>query len=393
MSVTATTPIGPRPAIGVLAEDLQAAVAVASRLRQRGLDPMIVRDPSTDVAGADAVVVDLELHHALGRSEDHTRTWISWLRAQGCELIEVKLNAELRGSPATLVKGLTESNDSVLLVVPAYPTAGRVCVDGHLLAPMPAGEGLDVDVRAATGADEARLIDLATINRGTDAIVEIIRESVAKGERRFIFDGTVEDHLRGAAVAAKVLRDAGMDVVTASTGGWLRFHPDLGSDGFVIVVTPANHDTDRAQLRRVGSAYGSRALMVTAAETLNWRGRIAREVLASHRVIAVHETDRESPDRWVISEELARAVRSLLDASRRGPNRCLGIIVSGGLTTTALVSQLGGDGLSAGLELEPLCPSASVIGGDYAGLRLLSKATGTGSEETMLRMTRQILGA
>lgn len=382
-----------RPAVGVLAEDLQAAVAVASRLRQRGLAPVIVRDPSASVSGADAVVVDLDLHHAVSGSQAHTRTWIDWLQGQGCELIEVKLNAELRGSPEALVAGLAESEESLLLIVPAYPTAGRVCVDGHLLAPLPVGSGLDVDVRAATNSRDAQLIGLSTINQGTDAVVASVEAAVAAGTRRFIFDGTVEEHLRGAADAAKKLRDAGFDVVTASTGGWLRFHPDLGSDGFVVVVTPANHDTDRAQLKRVGAAYGSRALMTTAAEALTWADDTAHEVLASHRVVAVHETDKDDPDRWVISEGLARAVRGLLEASNRGPNHCLGIVASGGLTTTALVGELRGDGLRADLELEPLCPSATIVGGDYDGLRLLSKATGTGSEETLLRMTRQILGA
>ncbi|MFD0886004.1 nucleotide-binding domain containing protein, partial [Streptosporangium algeriense] len=89
----------------------------------------------------------------------------------------------------------------------------------------------------------------------------------------------------------------------------------------------------------------------------------------------------------------AGAVRSLLDVSARSKNKCLGVVVSGGLTTTALVQQLGGTSLNAGLELEPLCPTARITGGDFDDLRLLCKATGTGSEETLLRMTRQILGA
>ncbi|MFI7536046.1 four-carbon acid sugar kinase family protein [Streptosporangium sp. NPDC049376] len=383
------------PAMGILAEDLQGSVAVACRLRQRGLDPVIVRHPAAVVSDADAIVVDLDLHHAAGAAEARIREWAAWLDDHGCERVEAKLNAELRGSPDALVAGIDAGQDEngILLVVPAYPTAGRVCVDGHLLAPMPVGAGLDVDVRSAIRTENAELIGLTTLDQGADAVTAHILEACARGIRRFVLDGTVEAHLGTAAQAATRLREEGHAVATASTGGWLRFYPDLGRDGFVVVVTPGNHETDLAQLRRLGAAYGSRALITTAAEAASWGTAAAHEVLASHRILALHETDRDDPDRWVVAEQLARAVRGLLDASAHGKNKCLGVVVSGGLTTTALVQQLGGTSLSAGLELEPLCPTARITGGDFDDLRLLCKATGTGSEETLLRMTRQILGA
>ncbi|MFD0891629.1 four-carbon acid sugar kinase family protein, partial [Streptosporangium algeriense] len=125
------------PAMGILAEDLQGSVAVACRLRQRGLDPVIVRYPESVVSDADAIVVDLDLHHAAGAAEARIREWAAWLDDHGCERVEVKLNAELRGSPDALIAGIDAGLDEngILLVVPAYPTAGRVCVDGRLLAP------------------------------------------------------------------------------------------------------------------------------------------------------------------------------------------------------------------------------------------------------------------
>ncbi|MFJ2226659.1 four-carbon acid sugar kinase family protein [Streptomyces halstedii] len=381
-------------AMGVLAEDLQCSVTVACRLRQRGLEPVIVRDPSTAVDGADAVVVDLDLHHAGHAAMALIEEWTNWLDSHGCSRLEVKLNAELRGSPDALVAGIEgcHGGNGILLVVPAYPTAGRVCVDGRLLAPMPAGNGLDVDVRTAVRIEDAEVVGLSVLNRGAEAVTDHVRAALARGTRRFVLDGTVETHLGAAAQVASRLHEEGHRVATASTGGWLRFYPDLGRDGFVVVVTPANHETDRAQLRRLAAAYGTRALMTTAAEALRWGPVAARQVLASHRVLALHETDRDDPDRWVVAEQLARAVRGLLDVASQGDNRCLGAVVSGGLTTTALVRELGGTSLSAGLELEPLCPTARVAGGAFDGLRLLSKASGTGSEETLLRMTRQILG-
>ncbi|MEU8623537.1 four-carbon acid sugar kinase family protein [Streptomyces sp. NPDC048669] len=381
-------------AVGILAEDLQCSVTVACRLRQRGLEPIIVSDPSTPITGADAVVVDLDLHHAGQAAAARIEQWTNWLESHGCRRLEVKLNAELRGSPDTLVAGVEGCHDEngILLVVPAYPTAGRVCVDGRLLAPMPAGNGLDVDVRAALHIEDAEVVGLPVLNQGGEAVTAHVRAALACGTRRFVLDGTVETHLAAAAQVATQLIEDGHRVATASTGGWLRFYPDLGRDGFVVAVTPANHETDRAQLRRLGAAYGTRALITTAAEAASWDPAVTRKVIASHRVIALHETDRNDPDRWVIAERLAQAVRALLAVSSDSDNKCLGAVVSGGLTTTALVRELGGTGLTAGLELEPLCPTARVAGGAHDGLRLLSKASGTGSEETLLRMTRQILG-
>jgi uncharacterized protein YgbK (DUF1537 family) len=393
-SIRADPHHGRTPALGILAEDLQSAVAVATRLRQRGLEPLVVRDPTDAATDADAIVVDLGLHHSEDDAEDRIREWSQRLRRLGCERIEAKLNAELRGLPDALVAGINEaSEDGVLLVVPAYPTAGRVCVDGRLLAPMPAGGGLDVDVRESLRIPNAELVPLADVNQGATAVAARLSTQHSQGVQSFIFDGTVEAHLSTAAQVAGALRDRGLPVVTASTGGWLRFHPDLGRDGFVLVVAPASHEMDRAQLHRLGAAYGSRSLIINGADAAGWGASAIRDVIASHRVLVVHDTDGAERDRWAIAAHLAAIARRILDASTSSANRCLGIVTSGGLTTAALVEHLGGSSLRAGLELEPLCPAAHVTGGAYDGLRLLSKASGTGSEETLLRMTRQILGA
>lgn len=386
------------PALGVLAEDLQGAVASAARLRQRGLQPAIVQDRRLPDGQIDAIVVDLDLHHAGPDKAAHVASWAAWLQDTGCRRLEVRLNAELNGAPQTLVGGLlaergpdsgTGGPSDVLLVIPAYPTSGRVCVNGALIS---LGSGLNLDVRERLGIPGARLVDLGSLTQGGHIAGQRMLDWIARGERTFVFDGTLDSHLATAASAADLLHQHGHHVLTASTGGWLRHFPDLGRDGFVLVALPGDLPPDQAQLARVAEAYGTRALVTSAAESMRWTPAQARDVMAHHRVIALYDTDAEAQDRWGVAEGIASAAQRLLHLSADGPNRCQGVVTSGGLTTTAVVRALGSDTLLPDMEIEPLCPSAHIADGPFAGLPLLSKQGGTGSPETLVVMCRQILG-
>ncbi|MDQ4212432.1 four-carbon acid sugar kinase family protein [Microbacterium sp. ASV81] len=386
------------PALGVLAEDLQGAVASAARLRQRGLRPVIVQDRVPPDGPVDAVVVDLDLHHAGVDKAGHVAAWAAWLRDSGCSRLEVRLNAELNGAPQTLVAGLLAEQRpdpgaagpfDVLLVIPAYPTSGRVCVDGALIS---LGSGVNLDVRERLGIPGARLVDLGSLTQGGNVTGQRMLDWIARGERTFVFDGTLESHLATAASAADMLHQHGHRVLTASTGGWLRHFPDLGRDGFVLIALPGDLPPDQAQLARVAETYGTRALVTSAAESMRWTPAQAREVMAHHRVIGLHDKNAGEQDRWGLAQGIAAAAQRLLQLSADGPNRCQGVVTSGGLTTTAVVRALGSDTLVPDVEIEPLCPRARIAAGPFAGLTLLSKQGGTGSPETLVMMCRQILG-
>lgn len=384
------------PDLGIVAEDLSAALAAASRLQQRGLSTAVVSEPDADVGEVQAVVVDMDIHNTIDDPAGLAATWTRWLRGLGCRRLEARFDSAFRGQPAACFDGfLAGSGYSAPLVVavPAYPSAGRVCLDGRLLVPNAPGASLSLDVAEQLfDGQSAVLVDLVTMTSGVAAVVAAIRAGERAGNTRFILDATTEEHLSVAAAAVDVLGEDHRQILTASSGGWLRYFPDLDSDGFIVVAAPGTQGADHRQLAQIADAYGQRALVTTADDVLQATATHLGRITAEHRVIVLNGSQRTGVDPWIIAADFGTAVRRILDVSRHGDHRCMGVITSGGLTTGRVIRSLDALELQAGQELEPLCPVVRLRGGPHGGLAVINKASGIGTDETLLRLAKRILG-
>lgn len=382
--------------LGVLCEDLQAALSAASRLQQRGMEVQVVQSREELGLTADALVVDMNLHNVVRDRQQHVAQWARWLHESGARRLETRFDSALRGFPADAVAGLVEGSpdtDLLVLAVPGYPSAGRVCVEGRMLIPSMTDSSAEVQVgRTLFPKTPFRNIPLTEVTAGPQRLYALVRDALADGQRRLVFDSTTDGHLATIATVTQQLQEEDISLVTATSGGWLRHYPDLGSDGFVIFAGPAHHEVDRAQLQQITNAFGARSLVTTASEVLTGSKSHLQDVIAQHRVVIVHEPDRHEQDPWIIAADFGTAVRRLLDISLAGRRPCLGVITSGGLTTSAVIRGLGADELRPGQELEPLCPVVRLVGGSFDNLPVLSKASGIGTAETPVRLIRRLLG-
>ncbi|GAA1592551.1 hypothetical protein GCM10009804_56180 [Kribbella hippodromi] len=385
-----------RPGFGVLSEDLQGALTVASRLQQRGLSVDIVQDPSARPVGTDAVVVDMNVHNIVRDLPRRVGEWAQWLAATGVTAMECRFDTELRGAPGPCLEGLitgADLPDPTVLVVGAYPSSGRVCIDGRMVIPALHSPAMEVDIaRRLFGGQTSRQVGLDEVTAGEDHVLSVIQAARAAGERRFVFDGTTDGHLATVSAVAQRLRNDGVELLTASTGGWLRFYPPTESDGFVLLVSPVQAEVDSDQLAQVATAYGSDAVTITSAELMEASGEHLDELLSVHRVLIMHESEQIDDDRWSVADGLGAATRRILEVAQQGRSRCLGVITSGGLTTSAIFRRLEPVSLRAGQELEPLCPVARLVGGPFDNLPVISKASGVGNEQTPVRLIRRLVG-
>lgn len=382
-----------RHEIGILAEDLQGALTAASRLQQRGVTVQVVRDPAQSVGEVQALVVDLDAASS-GDIYAKALAWTTWLRERGCARLELRTDTLLRGTPVDCLAGLTDGSgldDPLIAVMPGYPSAGRVCIDGVMHVPSAMNGEISYSVvdGLLPGAD-AEIISVDTLTLGAGAVDARIAEILQRGVRRVVFDSTTEGHLAvaGASVARLEMR---MPVLTVTSGAWLRYHPALDSDGFVVVVASGANDLDAAQLARIADVYGPAAHTSTAADLLDLSERQLQQLIARHRLFALHAAG-EANDPTAVAASLAGATRRLLDTSKPTKNPGLGVICSGGVTTGAVIRALDPDDLRPGNELEPLCPVVRLDGGPFPSLAVISKASGIGSAETLVRLVRRIIG-
>src|SRR5262249_42865391 len=129
--------------------------------------------------------------------------------------------------------------DALVVAVPAWPDAGRVCVGGHQRA---RGTAREVEVAPALFGDTP-----AEVVRP-----ETLLERVRAGGRRFVVDGERHEDLRAAAEAVAALAEP---VVTASPGAWLQYHPLAArTSEFVLVVLSSNTELNHRQLAALRAA-------------------------------------------------------------------------------------------------------------------------------------------
>ena len=304
-------------AIGVLADDLTGALGSAARLRAGGLDPVVVwksEDLPRELRPR-AAVVDMRTRDSPAGPRATAAMWAERLRKMECRRFEQRIDSTLAGTPGEELAGLLEGadlRDAIVVAVPAWPDAGRVCVGGRI-------DGVEVAS--------------ALFDAPADVVrPEELEARVAAGVTRLVVDGEREADLRATAVAVDRL-EAQHTIVTASPGAWLRHHPVSARPrkGFALVVG--------AGPKGAG---------------LDW-----------DTVAAGGET---------VTVESERALAVLEEAQRRGL-KCRGVVAGGGHLASRVVDALGAQRLAVSGEVAPLCARGTLVGGDWAGLAVITQGT------------------
>jgi D-threonate/D-erythronate kinase len=381
---TAPSPLGDTephgPQIGVLADDLTGALGSAARLRDGGLETLVVwrAEELPEAFRPRAVVVDMRTRDAPAGPRATALAWSRRLRELGCARFEQRIDSTLRGAPAEELAGLLEGaglGDAVVIAVPAFPDAGRVCVGGRQRA-----------------AGTSREVEVAPALFGPDASVDVVApgdlaDRVRAGDAtRFVVDGADDDDLRVAAEAVGALERDGVPVVTSSPGGWLRHHPVAAGTRaeFVLVVLGSNTAGNHRQLDALRD--GREAVVVVPAGAGD--PAPGSDPLAAGGATVVVETisgsepddERRDPR---LADHAADAAAALLGRAHERGLHCRGVVASGGHMASRLVDALAADCLGVLGEVAPLCPRAMLAGGPWSGLPVVTKGGLVGEDGTL----------
>jgi D-threonate/D-erythronate kinase len=345
-------------AIGVLADDLTGALGSAARLKAGGLDPVVVWRPEDLREPPRAAVIDMRTRDSpLGPRATAAR-WAERLRELGCECFEQRMDSTLRGAPAEELAGLLEGagkTDAIVVAVPAFPDAGRVCAGGIQA-------GVDVAERLFGAAQVVR--------------PEALRLAIEAGATRLVVDGENERDLLAAAEAVD-----GLDVVTVSSGGWLKYHPRARGE-FVLVVLGSNTELNHRQLARVRER-GDVAISADAhAHASGARTRVVQTILGAE------PDDLQRDPR--LADRAADEAAALLEIAHARGERCRGIVASGGHMASRLVDALGAERLAVSGEVLPLCPRGTVAGGPWSGLSVITKGGLIGDDRTLATLVDEL---
>lgn len=299
-----------------------------------------------------------------------------------------KIDSLMRGHWAAETAALARPGMRVV-VAPAFPYQGRVTRDGRQWRRDP-DEAVSGDIRAALAAAGVAAAAIRVHDAETDADLDraVAEEAAA---RRAEPDPVLWVGTGGLAAALARARDPRRGTASALDGG-----PELAGAAIPLATLP------RPILALVGTHHpvtieqiaAARAATAEAVTTLDGGGRAgplpgAPDPSAATRVARRLAEGRDCVVTIAFSGARDAAARAIADrfaellATVPMPGT---LFAAGGETLRSVCDALGATGLAVAGALEPGLPVARLLGGDRAGLVVVSKSGAFGRPDLLARL-------
>jgi uncharacterized protein YgbK (DUF1537 family) len=392
-------------ALGCIADDYTGASDLANTLTRCGLrtvQTIGVPDDALALPDVDAVVVSLKIRsieapQAVARAREADR----WLRARGAAHVLFKICSTFDSTDAGNIGPVTDalradSRDAIVLVTPAFPGTGRTVYQGHLFvgsvplneSPLkdhplnPMHDANLVRVLARQSRSKVGLVDLATVNKGVEAIRARLAGLAAEGIGAAIIDAVSDPELE---ILGRVALDARLSVGASGMG--LGLARNLVASGRVGQASGAADrpavggpvaclagSCSQATLAQIAQAERSMPVLRLDPEAivagkpesvrvLDWaRGHLDRGpvLIASSttpdQVAALQARHGREAVGHAIEQTIAGIGVGLVAAGVRR------LVVAGGETSGAVVDRLGIPAFLVGPEIAPGVPVLRAIG-------------------------------
>lgn len=428
--------------IALVADDLTGASDSGVQFTRKGLQMVVLFDVgsvSAVGASADGVAVDTD-SRALPPSEAYQRVRAAArnLREAGFYHIYKKVDSTLRGNlGAEIDAAMDELPVEFAVVAPALPRLGRTTVGGrHFLHGRPVSEteiGRDpktpvresdiVRLLASQSRRKIGLVDLQTVRKGPDTLVEAVGALRAAGTEVLVMDAETEQDL--TAIASGVVA-AGRPVLWVGSAGLADFVPEaLGltgssrpaetppsSDRPILLVVGSVSQVTRNQVTCVQQELHAAVVEMDAlallrgeetarAERARCRGALLQALSGGWDVVF---TTTGSPDQVAAARELgvqlgisATAVSDRI-AEELGAvaaeviqsQPLQGLILTGGDTAKAVCRHLHVGGLRLLSEVETGVPLSRLVG--PVDLPVVTKAGAFGTAHTLVHAMQALRG-
>jgi len=418
-----------RKFLGVIADDFTGACDAGVQFKKRGLETVVLTDIeflSKFRSVFDVLVVDTETRNL--PSEDAYRKVkrvVRLLRQHSVELIYKKIDSTLRGNIGAEINAVIDGlNVEAVIVAPAFPSQKRTVINGRLLingAPIEETEYADDPLSPVRFSRISALIEretgkkvgeihLSTIRRDVNRIIKEIRTHIEAGKRIIVADAESENDLKRIAEASHALNvlPCGSAGLASAVSSGLAFHSGmLIVSGSINSVTLDQIETAVKKLNlRVtqphisGILFDEEKIEAASDELVKEAGKIAAEGrdliirLASSKSL-ISEIQEAGKKHGMTKLQVADILLSVLGRATRRileKHNFNGLVLIGGDTSIKIMNALGAKAVRTEGELLPGIPFGRIIGGEYDGMRVVTKAGGFGDSYTLVKIIKSMKG-
>ena len=365
----------------ILADDFTGACdAAAGFARSRAtlvVHGLPVRWPSA-ADGIEVLGVDMDLRERSNADAEAVTREAAWQLSS--TQVFLKIDSTLRGPIAGLVAGaLMGSARQVAVIAPAFPEQGRLMRAGCVVVDGEPGASLT----QALGMDHTALLG-ANFAHSAEDIELAVEHARNRGARHVVVDADGIETLRSVAIAWRrhatewlLVGSAGLARQVAGSANQPNRETLTPSQGPILVVAGSPAAATQAQIERL-RGLGPSVLVGVGLP-------VPRRPAGLHEVIVVCTAPATERDSGENARAVAQAIGAWADAFQPGA-----VVLAGGATARLVCERLGALGVRLQGELQPGIAHGLLQGGLWDGVRVVTKAGGFGTPETLLDVVQAL---
>jgi uncharacterized protein YgbK (DUF1537 family) len=402
--------------LGIVADDLTGAMDSSGYFAGLGFSTVVLFNPSFSSNSTVLVITTNSRVEAPKVARQLVRQAMQNMTGR---IIYKKIDSTLRGNIGEELQAIAELTASQKVVIaPAFPAVDRTTVDGILLVKgvpvaqtqfasdpiSPVNESSIPKLLKQSINDEIGCVSLKEIEDGP----EVLRDIISNMPENFVVCDVVEQsHLRDIAQAA--LLGGGKWLLCGSGGLARELHlfianvtkkekkqSEVKEVGPVLVAVGTRNLVAAKQLLRAHEILGIPVLNLDL-EKINVQdigsgrlgslsGEIEKLISEGNGLVVSSTFSRYVP---AFKKDIAMIIAEIV-ANILASHMFVGLFLSGGDIAMYTCRRLNVSAIEVHGEIEPGVPAGKIIGGQYTGMRVITKAGGFGTGEAMVKSIKYL---
>lgn len=393
--------------IAIVADDLTGAGDTAVQFVRAGWSTRLSVEGAEEAlaAGApDAEVLAVTTQSRAMSDADAARVVqdnVARLRAAGAQRLYKKVDSTLRGAFKAEIEAARVAwrEDAIAVICPAFPATGRTVEAGVLTVngkPVTETSAATDPVTPVTESHIPTLLGCGHVAAEPGESAQSLAARIAKAGDVVVVDARNDEDLE---LLARAIAELGERVMPVGAGGLAvplaRVWAGADQRSPVIVVVTSQHSAARAQaeaLRAAGATVWlpTLAQMADAAQWEAWAAPLVESLAKSDSdaqtlLLLAPEGRRDDLDSDTVAERLGTLAARLVTETGAA-----GVVATGGDGARQTLLALAANGIALVDEVMGGVPLGTMTGGKAAGLPVVTKAGGFGTEDVLVRAVRAI---
>lgn len=426
--------------IGIIADDLTGAADTGVHFAKRGLASIVIINTNyqEDILNCMQILAfntntrDVDPQIAYKRVNRVARI----LKNRGIKCIYKKIDSTLRGNIGIEIESVMDVFDvGTVILTASLPVHKRITVGGYHLVNQVPGQSSEITGSLNSAKQESHLptlvqsqtkrrvghIDLSIVMQGIEALREEILTRQKRGEQIITVDAASKNDL---AIIAEAIVAVGLTKIIVGSAG-------LASELPGALKLKNKRERESAMLKKEGvvvAIYGSKSKIamqqVVKAKEMASTGVIeinidriltnkrdmdkelgkaleeAKRLIAKDKNIIVKLSDTKllpgGEKNLKAKMEIIAMNKKIVEVLGRvaykivKSNKVAGLVLTGGETALSVCKKLNSWGIVLRDEILPGIPVGELIGGEFEGLNIISKAGSFGKEDTLIKAIRYL---